>query len=71
MTTVSDFNVPTQRLRTALVEYFITLREKIAKRTLYRATVSELSSLSGRDLADLGIHQSSIKNIAYEAAYGR
>ena len=71
MTTVSDFNVPTQRLRTALVEYFITLREKMAKRTLYRATVSELSSLSGRDLADLGIHQSAIKNIAYEAAYGR
>ena len=69
MTTVSDFNVPTHSLRTILVERLNTLREKMATRAIYRATVAELNTLSARDLADLGIHRSSIRSIAYEAAY--
>ena len=71
MTTVSDFNVPTCSLRTIFAERFNTLREQMAKRATYRATVAELNTLSGRDLADLGIHRSSIRSIAYEAAYVR
>ncbi|MDB9759817.1 DUF1127 domain-containing protein [Planktomarina sp.] len=51
------------------VERFNTMREQMAKRATYRTTVAELNSLSGRDLADLGIHRSSIRSIAYEAAY--
>jgi uncharacterized protein YjiS (DUF1127 family) len=43
----------------------------MAKRSVYRATVSELTFLSGRELADLGIHRSAIKSIAFEAAYGK
>ena len=69
MTTVSDFNVPTHSLRTIFAERFNTLREQMAKRATYRATVTELNSLSGSDLADLGIHRSSIRSIAYEAVY--
>ena len=69
MATVSDFNVPTQSLRTIFAERFNTLREQMAKRATYRATVTELNSLSGSDLADLGIHRSSIRSIAYEVAY--
>ena len=69
MTTVSDFNVPRYSLRTIFSERFNTLREQMAKRAIYRTTVAELNSLSGRDLADLGIHRSSIRSIAYEAAY--
>lgn len=37
---------------------------------LYRQTVDELSQLSRHDLADLGIHPSSIRSIAHEAVYG-
>ena len=69
MTTVSDFNAPSHSLRTIFTARVNTLLDQMAKRAVYRATVSELNSLSGRDLADLGIHRSSIRSIAYAAAY--
>ena len=46
------------------------LADAAAKRKVYRTTLTELQSLSARDLADLGIAPSSIEEIAYEAAYG-
>ena len=46
------------------------LRVALAKRKVYRATYHELSVLTDRDLSDLGIPRSSIKNLAMEAAYG-
>ncbi len=45
------------------------LMAKFARYRLYRQTVKELSELSGRELADLGLHRSEIKRIAYQAAY--
>ena len=36
---------------------------------VYRQTLAELSSLSERDLSDLGINRSMISSIALEAAY--
>lgn len=44
-------------------------REERARRALYRRTVRELSALSNRDLADLGISRSAIRSLAHEAAY--
>ncbi len=41
------------------------------RRRLFNQTVRELNALSDRDLADLGIHASMIKQIATEAAYGK
>ena len=52
-------------------EFRAATAERIQKDRLYRRTVSELGSLSGRDLADLGIARSQIKAIAWEAAYGK
>lgn len=45
-------------------------REAAAKRRTYRVTLRELESLTTRELADLGIAPSSVKDIAYAAAYG-
>jgi uncharacterized protein YjiS (DUF1127 family) len=45
------------------------LAEAAAKRKVYRTTLTELQSLSSRDLADLGIAPASIQEIAYQAAY--
>ncbi|WP_380058346.1 DUF1127 domain-containing protein [Falsihalocynthiibacter sp. SS001] len=45
------------------------LAEKVSCYNTYRTTVNELNALSGRELADLGIHRSMIKGIALEAAY--
>ena len=36
---------------------------------LYRNTLNELSSLSDRDLYDLGLHRSEIGRVALDAAY--
>jgi uncharacterized protein YjiS (DUF1127 family) len=44
--------------------------EAFALKREYRKTVSELSRLSGRELADLGLNRSSIHAAAYEAVYG-
>ena len=38
------------------------------QRKLYNTTYKELTALSNRELADLGIHRSAIKSIALEAA---
>lgn len=43
----------------------------LRQRQVYLTTLRELSSLSDRDMADLGIHRAMITEIAYEAAYGR
>lgn len=43
--------------------------EALARRAVFNQTVRELSSLSNRDLADLGLSRSMIKSVAYEAAY--
>jgi len=57
-----------------LAERFATFRanfaEAAAKRALFRKTFAELDALSNRDLADLGMHRSTIKSVAYQAAYG-
>ena len=51
-------------LRSAIVE-------RRAKRKIYTTTLRELESLSNRDLSDLGMNRSMIKQIAFEAAYGK
>lgn len=45
------------------------LDEALARRKVYYRTLNELSALTERDLADLGIPRSNIKRLALEAAY--
>lgn len=45
-------------------------RKHLADQRLYRATVQELAQLTDRELADLGIHRASIRDIARESVYG-
>ena len=44
--------------------------QRIATYRAYRRTIRELSDLSSHTLADLGMHRSEIRRIAYETAYG-
>ena len=54
-----------QRLQEALGG----LGQRFARYRLYRRTLSELASMSNRELADLGLHRSEIRRVAYHAAY--
>ena len=56
---------------TGFAHLVATLRDTIARRKVYRQTLRELKSLSGRELEDLGMHRSMITRIATEAAYGK
>lgn len=48
-----------------------SLRVALQRRRVYDQTLRELSVLSDRDLADLGLHRSLISAVAREAAYGK
>lgn len=48
-----------------------SIREGLARRKVYRQTLTELRSLSNRELSDLGMHRSMLTRIALEAAYGK
>ncbi|MEX0351513.1 MAG: DUF1127 domain-containing protein [Paracoccaceae bacterium] len=45
------------------------LKTRFEQYRVYRRTLGELSALSERELADLGMHRSMIRRIAMEAAY--
>ena len=51
------------------VGFLDALLVKFVRYRLYRQTVNELSALTARDLADLGLNRSEIKRVAYQAAY--
>ncbi len=44
--------------------------ESIIKAHQFRITVRELSALSSRELADLGLDRSNIISVAHESVYG-
>jgi uncharacterized protein YjiS (DUF1127 family) len=47
------------------------LAERAAKNRLFNQTRNELSQLTDRDLADLGLARADIADVAYQAAYGK
>jgi uncharacterized protein YjiS (DUF1127 family) len=55
-------------LRQRFADFLERAREARKARAVYTRTVEELSALSDRDLADLGIARISIEDIAREAA---
>ncbi|MCB1395617.1 MAG: DUF1127 domain-containing protein [Rhodobacter sp.] len=54
-----------------IADTFAGLRAAWDRSRVYMRTYNELSALSTRELADLGISRSMITRLAYEAAYGR
>lgn len=57
-------------LRGRLSAMLQQMQENRARRAVYNQTLSELKTLTDRDLSDLGIARSMITRVAYEAAYG-
>lgn len=43
---------------------FVRFKEKLARRATVKKTISELSMLTDKELADIGIHRSMIREVA-------
>ena len=69
MAYITDTRIAGSSLLAPIREGFAQLVEAAAKRKVYRTTLNELSNLSNRELADLGLHRSQLKRISYETAY--
>ena len=46
----------------------VDIKARIARRKVFNQTFRELSALSNRDLADLGLSRGEIRRVAYQAA---
>lgn len=65
-TTLNTTNVAV----TPLTGPFAAWRTRYEQFKLYHRSIHELSALSDRALADLGLTRGMIKSVAHEAAYG-
>jgi uncharacterized protein YjiS (DUF1127 family) len=68
------FATETRSIHVGIFDRIATFAKEMAafnaQYRVYRATVRELSVLSNRDLADLGLNRSMISDVARVAAYG-
>ncbi|MEZ5912943.1 MAG: DUF1127 domain-containing protein [Paracoccaceae bacterium] len=71
MAFVTDIRSIEHSILSRLAGFVATLRENRERRKLYNQTVRELSNLTNRELADLGLHRAMISRVAYEAAFGK
>lgn len=69
MTIQAQILESTSRDASHLPHALATLRARYARWRLYRRTLSEMAGLSNRELADLGLHRSELKRVAFMAVY--
>lgn len=48
-----------------------SVKTGLERRRIFKQTLVELNALSTRELSDLGLSRTSIRNVAREAAYGK
>ena len=70
MAHATEYTSQSQSALTGFAGIVETIRARRARRKVFNQTFRELSSLSNRELADLGLNRSMLKRIALEAAYG-
>ena len=69
MTTQAQIIANAPRDASHLAKLVSVFRGRYARWTLYRHTLSAMAGLSNRELADLGLHRSQLKRVAYMAVY--
>jgi uncharacterized protein YjiS (DUF1127 family) len=67
MAYLTEFGLKKSTLIDQITNFWDVVKTGFKKRRVYRRTIQELSSLSTRELSDLGIHRSMIRQIALEA----
>ena len=71
MATTDIHSLPTETHRGALARMIERFTIARSRRAEYHRVVRELDAFSDRDLADIGFHRANIRDIAWQAAYGR
>lgn len=70
MAHATEFSTQTQSaLGNGFAGLIAAFNARRARRKVFNQTFRELSSLSNRDLADLGLSRGEIRRVAYQAAY--
>ncbi|ETW12677.1 hypothetical protein ATO8_11684 [Roseivivax marinus] len=69
MATLTTTTATTGTLGARATSFVEAWRARSAQRRVYRETYRELSRLTGAELADLGLHRSQLKSIAWQAAH--
>ena len=67
MAYLTELGLKKSTLIDQIMDFWDVAKNSFAKRRIYRRTIQELNSLSTRELSDLGIHRSMIRQIALEA----
>lgn len=68
MAVTNDIRFADAGLFAAIRKQVAAMKTAYAQNLVFRQTVAEMSKLTDRDLTDLGIARSEIRNIALEAA---
>ncbi|WP_353473796.1 DUF1127 domain-containing protein [Salipiger sp. H15] len=71
MATTDIHSLPTDSRRGSFSRIFARFRLARSRRAEYHRVVNELEAFSDRELADIGFHRANIRDIAWQAAYGR
>ena len=53
-----------------IIDTIADLRDRRAQRAVYRRIYNELSAMSARELADIGLSRNNISEVAKQSAYG-
>ena len=70
MAAIDNISISKPSLFCAPVALAEAVWARFSRYRLYRQTLNELSELTRRELADLGLNRSMLQNVAYKAAYG-
>lgn len=68
MAVTSDYTAAKGTTFSGFSAWIEAAKTRYVRNRMYRQTVNELSALSARELADLGLHRSMIKRVAAQAA---
>ena len=68
MAVTSDFTATKGTPNFGFSSMIEAMKTRFIRQRMYRQTVNELSGLSTRELADLGLHRTMIKRVAQQAA---
>ncbi len=71
MAFLTDTHIPGSNLFERFAAFRAAAAERAGRAREFRRIYNELSGMTDRDLADIGISRGMIRSIAYEAGYGK